>query len=82
MSGEYVLETEGLTKEFAGFTAVKDVQLRVKRGSIHALIGPNGAGKTIDTFGWAASRFKLHASLLRASTIAAPRARTRGPGHT
>ncbi|MCC0005173.1 MAG: ABC transporter ATP-binding protein [Methylobacteriaceae bacterium] len=46
MSGEYVLETEGLTKEFAGFTAVKDVQLRVKRGSIHALIGPNGAGKT------------------------------------
>ncbi len=46
MSGEYVLETEGLTKEFAGFTAVKDVFLRVKRGSIHALIGPNGAGKT------------------------------------
>ena len=46
MSGEYVLETEGLTKEFAGFTAVKDVHLRVKRGSIHALIGPNGAGKT------------------------------------
>ncbi|MFV0279210.1 MAG: ABC transporter ATP-binding protein [Rhodoblastus sp.] len=46
MSGEYVLETEGLTKEFAGFTAVNDVNLRVKRGSIHALIGPNGAGKT------------------------------------
>ncbi|MCB1539320.1 MAG: ABC transporter ATP-binding protein [Rhodoblastus sp.] len=46
MSGEYVLETEGLTKEFAGFTAVKDVHLRVRRGSIHALIGPNGAGKT------------------------------------
>ena len=46
MSGEYVLETEGLTKEFAGFSAVKDVHLRVKRGSIHALIGPNGAGKT------------------------------------
>ncbi len=46
MSGEFVLETEGLTKEFAGFTAVKDVHLRVRRGSIHALIGPNGAGKT------------------------------------
>jgi len=46
VSGEYVLETEGLTKEFAGFTAVKDVHLKVKRGSIHALIGPNGAGKT------------------------------------
>ncbi len=41
-----ILETEGLTKEFAGFTAVKDVSLRIKRGTIHALIGPNGAGKT------------------------------------
>jgi branched-chain amino acid transport system ATP-binding protein len=46
VSDEYVLVTEGLTKEFAGFTAVRDVNLRVKRGSIHALIGPNGAGKT------------------------------------
>jgi branched-chain amino acid transport system ATP-binding protein len=35
-----------LTKEFAGFVAVSDVNLRVRRGSIHALIGPNGAGKT------------------------------------
>ncbi len=42
----YALETEGLTKEFAGFTAVSDVALRVKRHTIHALIGPNGAGKT------------------------------------
>jgi branched-chain amino acid transport system ATP-binding protein len=35
-----------MTKEFAGFIAVNSVNLRVKRGSIHALIGPNGAGKT------------------------------------
>jgi branched-chain amino acid transport system ATP-binding protein len=41
-----ILVTEGLTKEFAGFTAVNGVGLRVKRGTIHALIGPNGAGKT------------------------------------
>src|SRR5437899_6122953 len=41
-----ILETEGLTKEFRGFVAVKDVNLRVRRGAIHALIGPNGAGKT------------------------------------
>ncbi len=43
---DIILETRGLTKEFGGFTAVKDVNLRVARGSIHALIGPNGAGKT------------------------------------
>ena len=42
----YALETEGLSKEFAGFTAVNDVALRVRRHTIHALIGPNGAGKT------------------------------------
>lgn len=41
-----ILETRNLTKEFKGFTAVNDVNLQVRRGSIHALIGPNGAGKT------------------------------------
>ena len=41
-----VIETEGLIKDFKGFRAVDDVNLKVKRGSIHALIGPNGAGKT------------------------------------
>jgi len=46
MSAEIILETEGLTKEFAGFAAVGGVDLRIARGSIHALIGPNGAGKT------------------------------------
>src|SRR5580693_3154884 len=44
--GDYILETEGLTKEFAGFTAVRGVDLKIGRGTIHALIGPNGAGKT------------------------------------
>jgi branched-chain amino acid transport system ATP-binding protein len=43
---DFILETRGLTKEFKGFVAVQDVNLRVKRGTIHALIGPNGAGKT------------------------------------
>ena len=46
MSSEFILETRDLTKEFKGFVAVNKVNLRVKRGSIHALIGPNGAGKT------------------------------------
>src|SRR5471030_1282711 len=43
---DYILETKNLTKEFKGFVAVSDVNLKVKRGEIHALIGPNGAGKT------------------------------------
>jgi branched-chain amino acid transport system ATP-binding protein len=41
-----ILETHGLTKDFRGFTAVHGVDLKVRRGTIHALIGPNGAGKT------------------------------------
>jgi branched-chain amino acid transport system ATP-binding protein len=43
---EYILETHRLTKELKGFVAVNKVDLRVRRGTIHALIGPNGAGKT------------------------------------
>ena len=46
MADDTILETRGLTKEFKGFVAVKNVDLAVKRGTIHALIGPNGAGKT------------------------------------
>jgi branched-chain amino acid transport system ATP-binding protein len=46
MTTDIILETRELAKEFRGFTAVNRVNLRVKRGSIHALIGPNGAGKT------------------------------------
>ncbi len=46
MSDDIILETRALTKEFKGFVAVSKVDLRVRRGTIHALIGPNGAGKT------------------------------------
>ena len=41
-----ILETRQLTKAFRGFVAVDHVDLKVRRGTIHALIGPNGAGKT------------------------------------
>jgi branched-chain amino acid transport system ATP-binding protein len=43
---DFILETRGLSKHFSGFVAVNKVDLRVRRGQIHALIGPNGAGKT------------------------------------
>ncbi len=46
MTEDIILEATGLTKEFKGFVAVKNVDLRVRRHTIHALIGPNGAGKT------------------------------------
>lgn len=46
METDYILETRGLTREFSGFVAVENVDLRVHAGSIHGLIGPNGAGKT------------------------------------
>ena len=46
MANDNILEARGLTKEFKGFVAVNNVNLAVKRGTIHALIGPNGAGKT------------------------------------
>jgi branched-chain amino acid transport system ATP-binding protein len=46
MADDFILETRGLTKEFDGIVAVNNIDLRVRRGQIHALIGPNGAGKT------------------------------------
>jgi len=45
-SRDTILTARRLSKQFSGFMAVKDVDLEVRRGSIHALIGPNGAGKT------------------------------------
>ena len=46
MTNDIILQTKDLVKEFKGFVAVSNVNLKVKRGHIHALIGPNGAGKT------------------------------------
>ncbi len=46
VASENIIEARGLTKRFHGFAAVSEVDLDVRRHSIHALIGPNGAGKT------------------------------------
>lgn len=43
---DYILETRNIRKEFPGVLALKDVSLKVRRGTVHALLGENGAGKS------------------------------------
>jgi len=44
--GEYVVETQDLTKKYGDVTAVNGLNLRINRGDIFGFLGPNGAGKT------------------------------------
>ena len=43
---EYILECTGLSKAFGGSKALKDVELHIRRGEVHAIVGENGAGKS------------------------------------
>jgi putative multiple sugar transport system ATP-binding protein len=43
---DVLLEMRGITKEFPGVKALKDVSFSVRQGEIHALVGENGAGKS------------------------------------
>lgn len=46
MENDYLLVMEGISKQFPGVRALNNVQLRVRRGTVHALMGENGAGKS------------------------------------
>ena len=46
MTTSLMIETKRLTKTFGKFVAVKDLDLKVREGSIHGFVGPNGAGKS------------------------------------
>jgi branched-chain amino acid transport system permease protein len=41
-----ILEVNQLSKHFGGLKAVDEVELSVRRNTVHALVGPNGSGKT------------------------------------
>jgi ABC-2 type transport system ATP-binding protein len=43
---EIAIEVEGLTKSFGGRKVVRDLSMRVRRGTIYGFLGPNGSGKT------------------------------------
>lgn len=41
-----IIETQNLTKSYADFTAVSNVNLHIPKGSVYGFLGPNGAGKS------------------------------------
>jgi len=46
VQNSYVLELHGLSKNFGGLRAVRDMEMAIPKGALYGLIGPNGAGKT------------------------------------
>lgn len=46
MQANYAVQMKGIVKKFGSFTALDDVNINVKKGTIHSILGENGAGKT------------------------------------
>jgi ABC-2 type transport system ATP-binding protein len=46
LAPEIAIDVEGLTKSFDGRVVVRDLSMKVKRGTIYGFLGPNGSGKT------------------------------------
>ncbi|MHB8073257.1 sugar ABC transporter ATP-binding protein [Desulfosporosinus fructosivorans] len=46
MNDQFILEMENIRKSFPGVQALKNAQLKVRRGTVHTLMGENGAGKS------------------------------------
>ena len=45
-NADYLLEVDNVRKAFPGVVALDNVNLRIRRGTVHALMGENGAGKS------------------------------------
>ena len=41
-----IIETQNLTKTYGDFTAVSNLNLHIRKGSVYGFLGPNGAGKS------------------------------------
>lgn len=46
VTAEYILDMDGIIKDFPGVRALDNAQLKVRPGTVHALMGENGAGKS------------------------------------
>lgn len=66
-----IIETQNLTKSYADFTAVSNVNLHIPKGAVYGFLGPNGAGKstTMKMFWGLQNLQAAHLPLMGKSTL-------------